>query len=173
MFYNVSIFLILLSNFTGLIFCLFCYMFTQLEIFNLIDNIIRENSKLFLYDLILPVSKQGSLQVFIANQDKSKGINHDDCSLVSRLLDEEPKLEEMRLRAGMQVSSAGVNRKLKTVEHFNYAIDENIKVSYIDNNGDTKVISGILKDFQDNVIFIESEEIPFNDVKKANVEYLF
>lgn len=148
-------------------------MFSKSEVWEYISELIVSNTDLFLYDLVLPSGDKGQLEVFIARKDKSKGITHDDCVIVSRLLDESDELEHIRSKYGMSVSSPGVNRKLKTKEHFNFAKGENIKITYIDDEGKSVVQSGVLKDFCNDQIKIDELSVSFQDVKKAQVEFLY
>lgn len=148
-------------------------MFSKSEVSKYIGELIDSNTDLFLYDLVLPSGDKGQLEVFIAKKDKSRSITHDDCAKVSHLLDEAENLEHLRAKFGMSVSSPGVNRKLKTKEHYNYAKGENIKIHYVDSNGKSVVQSGVLKDFCDDQIKIDELSVSFQDVKKAHVDFIY
>lgn len=184
-------------------------MLSKSELWDLIDGLIRANSDLALYDLELPRGK-GTLNVFIKKQikvnspesavaelnvsdklpdepigEKSAGITHDDCTLVSKLLDECPEIEYLRLEAGLVVSSPGINRSLKRSEHYKDAVGERLKISYRDESGIAKTMTGVLKSFENDRLVVEREadakseksqlsvELSLDDINKAQVDFLF
>jgi len=115
------------------------------------------------------------LRVFI---DKDGGVTIDECGIVSGELSE--KLDEVDIIKGsyfLEVSSPGVERPLKTKEDFKSNIGKNIYVSlYVHIDGE-KEYEGILKEFKDDVVTIEYQEmarkkeveIPFNKIAKARL----
>ena len=93
------------------------------------------------------------LRVYI---DKEGGINIDDCEAFSREID--PLLDErdfIKTSYYLEVSSAGIERALKTPEHFKAFIGEDIRVKlYLPRQG-RKELLGELSDFKNNEIFIK------------------
>lgn len=78
----------------------------------------------------------------------------------------------------LEVSSPGMYRNLKTEEHFKSAIDQPIEVKLkpgkATSYNNTKVFNGILKKFDNEKIYLDSEgediTIAFEDVQKANMD---
>ncbi|MCJ7765226.1 MAG: ribosome maturation factor RimP [Thiovulaceae bacterium] len=88
--------------------------------------------------------------------------------LISPLLDvTSPVRGEYRL----EVSSPGIERKLKNITHFECSLGEKIRVQTLDK---TK-IQGTLRSVDGETIIIESEEgekrIPFSDISKASTYF--
>ena len=117
-----------------------------------------------LYDVeMLKENGENIFRVSIASQN---GINHDDCKKVSEaispLLDVYPPFEN---KYSLEVSSPGIERKLKTPNHFQLSLNERIKIVLL--NGE-KII-GILKDATMDGFYIDSNYYQYKDVKKAKI----
>ena len=93
------------------------------------------------------------LRVYI---DKEDGVGIDDCETVSRLLsDELDRVDPIDQAYILEVSSAGMDRKLKTNEHFMRYIGHEIDIKlYAPINGE-KEITATLKAFSDGVLTID------------------
>lgn len=104
-------------------------------------------------------------------------ITLEECAAISRKIDEDvDKLIEQRFF--LEVSSPGIERPLKKIEDFIRFKGEKIKVSLKHKINDKKSFEGIITECKDNIIFLEIEEeniveIPFSEVKKANIIYEF
>jgi ribosome maturation factor RimP len=113
-----------------------------------------------LYDI--EYVKEGSDRILRLFIDKPEGIDIDDCERVSRaveiVLDEnDPISGEYRL----QVSSPGVERKLKKPEHFARFIGQKVEVRLFapqDPVSGRKKYTGTLTAFHDNQITIRTNE---------------
>ena len=117
-----------------------------------------------LYDVeILKENGENIFRISIASQN---GINHDDCKKVSEaispLLDVYPPFEN---KYSLEVSSPGIERKLKNPNHFQLSLNERIKIVLL--NGE-KII-GILKDATMDGFYIDSNYYQYKDVKKAKI----
>ncbi|MFC1664323.1 ribosome maturation factor RimP [Pseudomonadota bacterium] len=107
--------------------------------------------------------------------DSDKGVNVDDCALVSRqvsaLLDVEDPIEG---EYTLEVSSPGVDRPLVELEHFEKVIGERIKVrtnEYI--LGRRRFTGKLLGLANENIsIDVDGEiyEIPFSSIEKARLD---
>jgi ribosome maturation factor RimP len=77
----------------------------------------------------------------------------------------------------LEVTSPGVNRLLKKEEDFIRVIGETIKLKTRTLLNKRKNFKGVLKEFKDGMLKIDSDGKEFNilykDVKKANLEYDF
>lgn len=104
-------------------------------------------------------------------------ITLEECATISSKIDEDvDKLIEQRFF--LEVSSPGIERPLKKVEDFIRFKGEKIRVSLKHKLEDKKNFEGIIAEFKDNIIFLEVEEgetieIPFSEVRKANIIYEF
>ena len=104
-------------------------------------------------------------------------ITLEECVAISGKIDEDvDKLIEQRFF--LEVSSPGIERPLKKIEDFIRFKGEKIKVSLKHKINDKKSFEGIITECKDNIIFLEIEEeniveIPFSEVKKANIIYEF
>lgn len=104
-------------------------------------------------------------------------ITLEECAAISGRIDEDvDKLIEQRFF--LEVSSPGIERPLKKIEDFVRFKGEKIKVSLKHKVDDKKNFEGIITECKDNIIFLEVEEenvmeIPFSEVKKANIIYEF
>ena len=104
-------------------------------------------------------------------------ITLEECAAISGKIDEDvDKLIEQRFF--LEVSSPGIERPLKKIEDFIRFKGEKIKVSLKHKINDKKSFEGIITECKDNIILLEIEEeniveIPFSEVKKANIIYEF
>jgi ribosome maturation factor RimP len=154
----------------------------ELKFYNLCQKIVEEQG-LKLYDMeYLPGS--GELRVFIMDEKTGSAVL-DDCVKVDRAFD--PYLEESWVpeTLTLQVSSPGLFRKLKTLEHFKAAIGEEVNLQLKmqlgkmfedapkEIAGDKKVICLLEAVTEDKLSLKYNDfvfEVPFIDLKKATLE---
>lgn len=103
---------------------------------------------------------------------KRKGVSLDECveltHLISPLLDVTPPVSgDYRLEVG----TAGIERKLTTLEHFKKSIGENVSLLC----SDKSKLRGVLKSVEGNKITLESEDesvsVEYNDISKAKTYF--
>ncbi len=127
--------------------------------------VIVESLGFTIYDIEVKTRK---LTIYI---DKEQGVTIDDCELVSKnisaLLDVKDPFPSSYI---LEVSSPGINRKLKTREHFERAIGKKCKVHTHFPIENTKVFKGILTECDENGISIGNIKIEFDNIKKARVD---
>ena len=121
----------------------------------LLKPIIEENGY-ELYDVIYEKeAKDYYLRIFI---DKKDGISIEDCEAVSNsisdILDEKDLIKDQYF---LEVSSAGVERVLRSDEHLKDNIGKEIEVKLFTNVDKNKVHIGVLKDFSEKEITISKE----------------
>lgn len=125
-----------------------------------------ESIGLHLYDTAI-LTENGET-IYRVNVIGEGGTTLDQCveatKLVSPLLDVTPPVQgEYRL----EVSSPGIERKLKTLEHFRFSVGEKVKLTLQDK---TK-LRGELKAVGDGTVTLETEEgerrVAFGDIVKA------
>ncbi len=135
-----------------------------------ITNVI-ESMDLSVYDIVT-VSEGGDTiyRILINSKD---GISLDKCAEVTRMLN--PLLDVTPPVKGdyrLEVSSPGIERKLKSLKHFNASIGEKVKVVLISN----EVLKGPLLKVEGSKISIEDEQVgeqtvPFDEVIKASTYF--
>lgn len=121
----------------------------------LLKPIIEENGY-ELYDVIYEKeAKDYYLRIFI---DKKDGISIDDCEIVSNsisdILDEKDLIKEQYF---LEVSSAGVERVLRSDEHLKKYLGQEVEVKLFTTVEKSKEHIGVLKDFDEKEITISKE----------------
>lgn len=115
------------------------------------------------------------VRVYVENLEGD--ITLEDCAAISNKIDEDiDKLIEQRFF--LEVSSPGIERPLKKIEDYIRFIGEKVKLSLKHKVDDNKNFEGIIVDYKDSTIYLEVEdkkimEIPFSEVRKANLVYEF
>ena len=123
-----------------------------------VENLIKTKVQELGYNLYdVEYVKEGKdyfLRVYI---DKDNGITLDDCENVSNniteILDNADYIKEQYF---LEVSSPGVERVLKKDKHLKSNIGTNIQVKLFKPFNGQKQYEGILKDFDNNIIKIET-----------------
>jgi ribosome maturation factor RimP len=107
--------------------------------------------------------------------DKEEGPSLDDLSRISRqlsdLLDVHEPLEGPYT---LEVSSPGINRVLKTREHFARFVGKRVRVRSRETIGGKRSFLGVLKDVREDGITVQEKsavDIPFALIEKANYEH--
>ena len=132
-------------------------------------TLIVESLGYFVYDI-----EYGSTRIAIYI-DKEGGVSIADCENVSRnisvLLDVEDPFSSPYT---LEVSSPGINRKLKRREHFEKAVGKRCVVKTHNSIGNSKVFRGKLLNIDSNSIGIETDkgsvEIDFENIKTAKID---
>ncbi|WP_345969555.1 ribosome maturation factor RimP [Sulfurimonas sp. HSL1-6] len=137
-------------------------MSLESDIKNLVESI-----GLHLYDTSV-VTENGET-IYRVNVIGEGGTTMDQCveatKLISPMLDVTPPVQgEYRL----EVSSPGVERKLKTLEHFRFSVGEKVKLTLQDK---TKLRGELKSVSDDGMLAVETEAgteaVPFDSVVKA------
>ncbi|NQY94858.1 MAG: ribosome maturation factor RimP [Campylobacteraceae bacterium] len=123
-----------------------------------------------LYDIVNVKENRTSIyRIFITSKD---GINLDKCAEVSRMIS--PLLdvhEPLGGKYNLEVSSPGIERKLKRSEHYIASIGEKIQVK----DYDKEIVVGTLKSADEDgiVLLTENEEltISYDDISSASTYY--
>jgi ribosome maturation factor RimP len=139
-----------------------------MEISKQIEKIIQSHGA-YLYDIETIKDDNGTIyRVYIT---KSGGIDLDLCANISNdispLLDVHPPVDGKYF---LEVSSPGIERKLKKPDHFKSAIGERVKFKY-----DGKKLKGVVNRADDNGFFatVDNKEMFFDydDVSKAKTYF--
>lgn len=117
----------------------------------------------------------GLLQVFIDAPDG--GVTVDQIVKVSKELSTQLDVSNpIRGRYKLEVSSPGLNRKIRHLEDALAAVGENVKIVSEPIEG-RKKFSGVLVAIENDTLIIEKEgnrySVPWKMVKKANIDHQF
>ena len=110
------------------------------------------------------------LRVFIEKED---GISIEDCEtvndIINPILDKEDIIKEQYY---LEVSSTGIEKNIRKLEHYKKAVGTEIKVNLFkkDENGN-KEVQGILKDVNKEQITIDNIKINLNNISQAKTVY--
>ena len=127
-----------------------------------------------LYDV--EYAKEGKnyfLRIFI---DKPNGINLEDCEKVNNeivdILDEADYIKEQYF---LEVSSSGLEKKLRKLEHYEKQIGNKIEVKLFTKIDNKKVIEGILSKVENDCIELQEDEkeikIAFDQIASGKTIY--
>jgi len=135
----------------------------------IVKQIVEDNG-FRLYDIeITEENEHKYYRIYIQKPDGS-GVNLDECALINRIVSPIFDVEEPMSDAYfLEVSSPGIERPLKTPEHFKKSIGEKVKLKLDDGS---KVI-GKLQDFDEekNRINVKNKIIPLDKIKKARTYF--
>lgn len=152
---------------------------------------IAEDEGLKLYD----VERYGAqaLRVFVSSASSESRTTSEDCSRLCRRLMNYFMVEGPKLGVGsepeIEVSSPGVNRHLRLVEHFESAVGERVKLGVrgevlpvSEDKQEPVKVGGLLGKLErvetDSVVLSDertkqSWQVPFEQISRANVEFKF
>lgn len=141
-------------------------------------------------DIVLPVLKDMELElvdieylqeggywyVRIYIEKLAGDVSLDDCAKVSMAVEDDiDKLIDNKFF--LEISSPGVERPLKKEKDYIRFTGSKIKISLKHKINEKKNFEGILSKFEDSTLFLITEnaelEIPFKEVRKANLVYDF
>lgn len=137
---------------------------------------ITEENRLELVDV--EYKKEGKdwfLRIFI---DKEGGVTVDDCTRVSREIEDLIDVEEVVPTSYvLEVSSPGLERPLKKEKDFLRFKGKRAHVTTYTPIHGQKNFKGTIRDFQEDILFLDidsqSVEIPKNQIAKAKLEIEF
>lgn len=119
--------------------------------------------------------KEGSdyyLRVFIDMADAERSVSLDECEAVSRALsDALDKADPIEQAYMLEVSSPGLDRTLKTPEHFAKFIGSKVDIGLYKAVNGAKVITGNLVSFEDKTITLDLNGESFT-ISQAETTYV-
>jgi len=135
-------------------------------------KLVVEGCGVQLYDtIVLRENKNNIFRIYITSPN---GISLDKCSEISRMIS--PLLdinEPMHDKYSLEVSSPGIERKLKTLNHFICSVGDNVKIK----EHSTQIIQGkLIKVNDDETMNIQDENgniqmVKFGDILSASTYY--
>ena len=123
--------------------------------------------------------KEGGARFLRIYLDKSGGISIDECEEFSRIIGELlDKKDPIPQNYYLEVSSPGIERRLRHREHFEKAVGETVDIHLYKAINGSKTLTGILTEIDDeNNITIEADgektTIPQSAASRANVHFDF
>ncbi len=136
---------------------------------------VAEENGCYIYDVeYLKEGKARTLRIFADKEDG--GISLDECEAISRrmsdLLDESDPIKENYM---LEVSSPGIERRLKEAWHFEKYLGRQIDIGLFKAIEGAKQISGVLKEFADGEITIETDngEMKIMQSETTNIKLHF
>lgn len=123
-----------------------------------------------LYDIVTTKENANNIfRVFVTNKD---GISLDKCAEISRMISPVLDIDEpMNGNYILEVSSPGIERKLKRPQHFIGSIGEKVRVKDFEKN----ILKGELLSADENEIKIKTEEgeevITYNEISSASTYF--
>lgn len=131
-------------------------------------------------DLAATGDSELDIQVVEGAGEQRTGISLEQCSRVSRrILDIDENEKIIPEGCDLEVSSPGINRRLRRPEHFIGAVGERLRLKFRNGKNTNQVITGMLKEVRGDVLSIEGEDraepvsIRLRDVKEARVDFRF
>jgi len=133
----------------------------------IVKQIVEDNG-FKLYDVeISEENEHKYYRIYITKEDNSS-VNLDECAQINRIISPIFDVEEPMSDAYfLEVSSPGIERPLKKLEHYKNSIGEIVKVSMTDGS---KII-GKLQDVTNDKINVKNKVIPFSNIKKARTYF--
>lgn len=130
----------------------------------------------YIYDI--EFVKEGSTRFLRIYADNEAGITIEDCEKISRemssILDKKDPIKENYF---LEVSSPGIERKLKVDWHFKAYLGKEIDLNFYKPFNGAKQICCTLIDFENDILKINYEEnefeIPLSDVSLAKLHFEF
>lgn len=142
-----------------------------------VEELLRKNIEDLGYELYdveyLKEGKEYHLCIYI---DKSDGIDISDCEkvneIINPILDNADYIKEQYF---LEVSSSGLERKLRKKEHYEKQINNKIEIKLYSKIDNSKIIKGILKEYNEEFLILKSEEKEFkvfiNQIASAKTVY--
>ena len=115
------------------------------------------------------------LRIYI---DKEGGITLDDCARVSREIGDLIDVKDIfQHKYVLEVSSPGINRRLRKEKHFLQAVGNKVKIKMIVPVNRRRNFTGYLRNVQDGTLYLEMGNdvvrLSLENVEKANLVYEF
>ncbi len=152
------------------------------KIASAVKELVRDEIHSLGYDIWdVEYVKEGASWYLRITIDKEGGISIDDCERVNRAIDPIiDKADPIEDSYYLEVSSTGIERVLRTREHFEKCVGEKVRIKLFDPIDSKKVIVGRilpLPEDDKNALDIETESgsirLLFKNIAKANTVFDF
>jgi ribosome maturation factor RimP len=142
----------------------------KVQIFEKFEEIIAAEGFLLIDVIMRGDNHLRIIEVYIDNE---KGVTADDCSKVSRTINEVIEKESLiSTKYRLDVSSPGVDRPLKYLAQYSKHINRKLEVEFMEGSEIKKIIGRLIKIESDNIIIQEKTnelKINYKDIIKAKV----
>jgi ribosome maturation factor RimP len=144
-----------------------------------------EPEGLGLFEVECASGDRGVLRVFLCKPDGStKGVGLQECTRVAQKINDLPNVDDLIPgNSTLEVSTPGINRRLRRPDHFRGAVGERVKLSVIRPESDgvrkKEVVRGVVRALNEGVLEIVKEKdeavesIPLEAIAEARVDFLF
>ena len=127
---------------------------------------IAEENGCFIYDV--EFVKEGGIYILRVYIDREDGVDLDVCEVVSRALSEQlDKKDPVKQNYYLEVSSPGIERKLRLPEHFERYMGEKIDVGFYKAVNGSKQITAYLEGYDEDEISLKTEN---EEIIKFNIK---
>lgn len=127
---------------------------------------IAEDNGCFIYDV--EFVKEGGIYILRVYIDREDGVDLDVCEVVSRALSEQlDKKDPVKQNYYLEVSSPGIERKLRLPEHFERYMGEKIDVGFYKAVNGSKQITAYLEGYDEDEISLKTEN---EEIIKFNIK---
>ncbi len=138
---------------------------------DLIENTARDLGYLVYQSSIL---LRGENTHIIVRIDSLKGVSHDDCEHYSRELAKRLDAAGDLSNYYLEISSPGINRKVRTIDEFVRFIGSPVKVKF--RSGENKVVErGTISCVEDDIVILKTDtgelRIDFSTILDSNLDY--
>jgi ribosome maturation factor RimP len=171
------------------------FVLSREEFWKFIEPVVHAEG-LEIYDIELPSASTKLLRIFLIRPDspeqfmeedaqesqvKNSGVGIGDCAKISREIGRLEGFDDLlSAQTTLEVSSPGINRRLRMPKHFAQAQGEHIYLKVYDvARQANRSLRGTLVQFQDNQIFVqedgtdEVQTFALEDVVNARIDFLF
>ena len=130
-----------------------------------------------LYDVeYVKVGKEYYLRIYIDKPDNENSVTIEDCENVTNVINDVlDKADYIKEQYFLEVSSAGIEKVLKTDKHFEQNIGKQIEINLYTKFENKKKYIGSLEKYNDNeiVILTDDEEISFDRKNISSVKLVY
>ena len=147
-------------------------MFTREDLTELVMPVLEEHG-LELVELQIQRGRRPVLRFFI---DSSEGVDVGHCALIARAIERKLEAKDPNAREFvLEVSSAGMNRRIWLIEHFERYVGEQVVVTLKEAEEEKTKIKGIIEAVEGNRIMIrlaegERLELTADAIEKARLD---
>ena len=119
--------------------------------------------------------KEGPRHMLTVVVDKEGGVDIDDCEYVSRAIDpllDAPEFDSLPSYT-LCVSSAGLERSLRTPEHYRWGLGRQVELTFYRPHDGSKNKEGLLESFDDSSLTVDGQRYLLAEIASCREYYDF
>ena len=119
--------------------------------------------------------KEGPRHMLTVVVDKEGGVDIDDCEYVSRAIDpllDAPEFDSLPSYT-LCVSSAGLERSLRTPEHYRWGLGRQVELTFYRPHDGSKNKVGLLESFDDSSLTVDGQRYLLAEIASCREYYDF